>query len=108
MNRILNILQLLLRLWHNLFPTKQKLVNTKDENIQTMKAALDSVDQTNDVILAQKKIAYIETLSEKEREEKEEEILEVQEVVEKKASAKPITEKRAKGLIEKYKKRRME
>lgn len=106
MDKILKILDLLLKLWNTFSPPKKKVVNTKDENIQVMKAALDSLEQTEEVVQAKKKIEYIETLPEKEREEKQAEIQEVQKVVEVKATAKPITEKRAKSLIFQYKNRR--
>lgn len=106
MNKFLKIFELLLKLWYTFFPPKKKVVSTKDENFEVMKAALNSVEQTEEVVKAKKKIEYIETLPEKEREEKQAEIQEVQKIVEEKAAAKPITEKRAKSLIDRYKNKR--
>lgn len=106
MDKFLKIFDLLLKLWSVFFPPKKKIVNTEDENIQVMKVALDSVEQTDEVIRTKKKIDYIETLSKKEREKKQEEIKDIQSFVEKKAAAKPITEDRAKDLISRAKNRR--
>jgi len=104
MNKLFAILELLLKIIRIFFGKNPKQASTKDENIKAIKAGLDSAPQTKEVIEAKKKIEYIETLTEKERKEKHEEIAEIEKVVKKEVKAKPIDDKRAKSIIEKYKK----
>lgn len=106
MNKLLAILEPLLKILRIFFEKKPKKANTHDENIRNIKAGLDAAPQTEKVKEAKKKIEYIETLPEKERAEKHEEIAEVQKIVEKEVKAEEIDDKRGKSIIEKYKAKR--
>jgi len=100
--KILLLLKPLIEIIRILF-SSNKEVNITEENINVIKEGLDSIPQTEEVKSAKKQIDYISTLSEEERNKKQEEIKIAQKIVEEKVKALPITDKRASSLIDQYK-----
>lgn len=102
MSKLLAILEPLIKILKIFFGFNPKKANVEDENLNAIKTRLETIEQTEEVQEAKKAIDYIKTLPEKERVKKDKEIVKIQKILDN-TKADPISEERAKSVIEKYK-----